>query len=70
MASLSDDSGFQRGVPLGKETPVKPDGLDALDAGYVVEGLGLHGWRRVRRVRRVVVCNWRQGTNLHASHML
>ena len=39
----------------GAETPVIPDELDVLDGGDGVEGLGVGAWRRVRRVRRVVV---------------
>jgi hypothetical protein len=34
----------------GEETPVIPDEPDAPDAGYALQGLGVHGWRRVRRV--------------------
>ena len=35
----------------GGETPITPD---VVDAGGVVEGLGVGGLRRPRRVRRVV----------------
>ena len=35
------------------KVPVIPDEVDAVDAGDVVEGFGVHGWRRGCRVRRV-----------------
>ncbi len=43
------------GAYLGRETPLLPDEADEVDAGDTVEGLGVDGWRRVRRVRRVEV---------------
>ena len=42
------------GIIPGVETTAIPGELDVLDAGDVVEGVGVDGWRRVRRVRRVV----------------
>jgi hypothetical protein len=39
----------------GAETPDKADEVVVVDAGDVVQGLGVAGLRRVRRVRRVVV---------------
>ena len=41
------------GIPLGAETSVTPDVVDAVDVGDAVEGVGVHAWRRPRRVRRV-----------------
>jgi len=38
----------------GVEITYTPDEPDVLDGGNGVEGLGVFGWRRVRRVRRVV----------------
>jgi len=35
------------------ETPVTPDEPDEVDTGDVVEGVGVYGWRWLRRVRRV-----------------
>jgi len=35
--------------------PITPDEPNVLDADDVLQGLGTDGWRRVRRVRRVVV---------------
>ncbi len=36
------------------KVPFTPDVVDAVDAGDVLQGVGTDGWRRVRRVRRVV----------------
>ncbi len=35
------------GPTPGVKTPVTPDEPDAPDAGDVLQGLGVHGWRRV-----------------------
>jgi len=35
------------------KVPAIPDEVEEVDAGDVVEGLGVDGWRRPRRVRRV-----------------
>jgi hypothetical protein len=37
----------------GQETQVTPDVVDAVDADYILQGLGVYGLRRPRRVRRV-----------------
>ena len=34
---------MKRGLPPGEETPVTPDEPDVLDAGDVVEGIGVDG---------------------------
>jgi len=44
---------LERGLYPGVETPIIPDVVDALDDGDVVEGIGVGGLRRVRRVRWV-----------------
>ena len=39
------------GLPRGqKQTPVLPDAVDAVDADYILQGLGVYGLRRPRRV--------------------
>ena len=38
----------------GVETPVTPDEADVPDSDDALRGLGVDGWRRVRRVRRVL----------------
>ena len=43
---------LERGLPRG-ETRVIPDEPDAVDADDVLRGLGVDGWLRDRRVRRV-----------------
>jgi hypothetical protein len=35
------------GPPPGVETPITRDGPGVLDAGDALQGLGVHGWRRV-----------------------
>ena len=40
------------GLFPGVEITYTPDEPDVLDAGYVQEGLGVVGWRRLRRVSR------------------
>ena len=42
------------GATPGIKTPVIPDEPDVLDDNDRVEGYGVFGWRRGRRVRRVV----------------
>ena len=44
----------QKGGSRGEEQTLDiPDALDAVDADYILQGLGVHAWRRPRRVRRV-----------------
>jgi len=42
------------GSTPGREAPITPDEADELDAGDLLQGLGVVGLRRLRRVRRVV----------------
>jgi hypothetical protein len=51
----------QQGVLPGVETPSTPDEVEAVDASEALQGLVVNGWRRVRRVRRVVW--WFVGVN-------
>ena len=46
-------SGKSMGSTPEVETPVIPDEPGVLDADDVVEGVGVEGWHRVRRVSRV-----------------
>jgi putative transposase len=39
-----------RGLPSGLETPDQPDEVDVVDADYILQALGVHAWRRPRRV--------------------
>ena len=52
-----------RGVPGGQESPIIPDEPDVLDASERAEGFGVVGWRRVRRLRRVVCCFYSWSSN-------
>ena len=51
---LDEELLVERGPP-GVETPVIPDVVDEVDADYILQGLAVDEWRRVRRVRRVEV---------------
>ena len=53
LAGILWDLGKSMGPTPGVKTPITPDVVDAVDAGDVVEGVGVYGWRRVRRARRV-----------------
>ena len=41
---------LERGLYPGGETPSIPDEPDVVDSGDVVDGFGVGGWRRPRRV--------------------
>ena len=44
---------LERGLYPGVKTPVKPDEAGEVDADHILQGLGVGGMRRPRRVRRV-----------------
>ena len=45
---------LERGLYPGVESLDTPDVVDAVDADGALQGLEIHGWRRPRRLRRVV----------------
>ena len=50
---LFAEPGAKGAIP-GVEIPAIPDVVDVVDANDTLQGLGVHAWRRPRRVRRVV----------------
>ena len=54
--------------PGGIKTPVTPDEPDVPDADDALQGLAVYGWRRERRVRRVVWGFWYRLPKIRRVH--